>query len=406
MLDRRLQSALKQSPNRTLKQGEQKLVPAETRETKSTTPTLQQQATNTNPTFLGTLVEDVEWGARPMKVCKSPGAHTLDAQQEPTMTPSQRREKIAKWLRDKPKLVLHVGTRGQGNVVTGNINQNTPKQAESKLRDQEISNLRNTVAMLPHQAAQRNQAASTDQTAPGQQGIQVQNPNLNRSSDLQELSTTTTSWTQDTELVTLPRGKETLEVYLGATPGALRRTRTRVNNQPYRRNQLEREGSNRTKEWQQPGGIKTAVIMYNRCVILAMAGVTPEETSIDLTNMLVERNEGNWTTWEQKWTNKNINSLPKYLDDPSKDEGERAIASNRYQLTGSQGTWRQQVNLDLRLIKDKQEKGVIFGQVINWRKGLHKCLQYEGGIPQIQKDYQDPEEALQTWNNEPLITRH
>ena len=66
--------------------------------------------------------------------------------------------------------------------------------------------------------------------------------------------------------------------------------------------------------------------------MLAMAGVTPEETSIDLMNMLSERNKGDWTTWERKWTRGNINSVPKYLDDPSKDEGERAIASNRYRL--------------------------------------------------------------------------
>ena len=255
------------------------------------------------------------------------------------------------------------------------------RRLQPALKPSPIYNLKDTTKLLHHPVEPGFQAATTDQITLGQLGNQVQNSNLHGPSQLQAPSTTTTKRTQDTNFVDLPQDREGREEYLGATPGALRRPRTRINNQPYERRQLEGKGNNTTKEWQQPKGLKTAIIIYNRCVMLAMAGVTPEETSIDLMNMLSERNKGDWTTWERKWTRGNINSVPKYLDDPSKDEVERAIASNRYQLTGSQETWKQQVNLDLRPIEDKRKQEVIFRQVINWRKGLHKCLQDGAGLP-------------------------
>ena len=78
-----------------------------------------------------------------------------------------------KWLRDKPNLVLQVKPRRPNDGITRDIKQNTPKQMDSELLNQEMSNLRSTIEMLRHQVAQRNQAATTNQTAPGQQGTQV-----------------------------------------------------------------------------------------------------------------------------------------------------------------------------------------------------------------------------------------
>ena len=277
------------------------------------------------------------------------------------------------------------------------------RRLQPALKPSPIYNLKDTTKLLHHPVEPGFQAATTDQITLGQLGNQVQNSNLYGPSQLQAPSTTTTKRTQDTNFVDLPQDREGREEYLGATPGALRRPRgrprTRINNQPYERRQLEGKGNNTTKEWQQPKGLKTAIIIYNRCVMLAMAGVTPEETSIDLMNMLSERNKGDWTTWERKWTRGNINSVPKYLDDPSKDEGERAIASNRYQLTGSQETWKQQVNLDLRPIEDKRKQEVIFRQVINWRKGLHKCLQDGTGLPIPEIETQSRKSGVDTDSN-------
>ena len=91
--------------------------------------------------FLSTLVEDVEAGTQPMRVYYPPGGSALDPHQEPAETPRQKKENKIKWLRDHPKLVLRLGERGPGDVVTGNTNQNTPKQAEPNPRDQEMSTL-------------------------------------------------------------------------------------------------------------------------------------------------------------------------------------------------------------------------------------------------------------------------
>ena len=354
------------------------------------TPSQQHQATSIKSITLGNQEGDDEWGVRPVQRCKLPGTHVLNTQQVPEMIPNQMMKNKIKWLQNKPNLVLQVQPTRPNNGITRDIKQDAHKQMDSELLDQDRSSLKDTIKILRHQVAPRNQAATINQTTPVQQRNQVQNPNLYGPSYLQAPSTTTTSGTQDTKLVNFPQDRETLKGYLGATTGALRRPRTRINNQPYVRKQLEGKGNSATKEWQQPGGFKTAVIIYNRCVMLAMTGVTPEETSTDLTSMLSERNKGDRTTWEQKWTRGNINSLPKYLDDLSKDEGERAIASNRYQLTRSQGTWRQQVNLDLRLIKDKQEQGVIFRQVINWMRGSQDQQQFEAPASKDQQQFETP----------------
>ena len=178
MLDRGLQSALKQSPRKILKPEGHRLVPAEEHEAPNTTPTQQHQATNINLTFLGNQVGDAEWGVGPVQRCKPPGTHVLDTQQVPEMTPSQMMKNKIKWLKDKPNLVLQVSPRGPGDGITRDIKQNTPNQMDSELLDQEMANLRSTIEILRHQVAQRNQAATTNQTAPGQQGTQVQDPNL------------------------------------------------------------------------------------------------------------------------------------------------------------------------------------------------------------------------------------
>ena len=150
-------------------------------------------------------------------------------------------------------------------------------------------NLKDTTKLLHHPVEPGSQAATTNQTTPVQLVNQVQNPDLYGPSQLQAPSTTTTRRTQDTNLVDLPQDREVREEYLGATPGALRRPRarprTRISNQPYERRQLEGKANNTTKDWRQPQGLKTALIIYNRCVMHAIAGITPEENSIDLVYM-------------------------------------------------------------------------------------------------------------------------
>ena len=73
--------------------------------------------------FLSTLVEDVEAGTRPMRVYYPPEEPAQDARTEPEMTPSQRREQKAKWLKDNSRLIIQVATRGPGDVPTRRTRQ-------------------------------------------------------------------------------------------------------------------------------------------------------------------------------------------------------------------------------------------------------------------------------------------
>ena len=150
MLDRGLQSALKQSPKKILEPEGHRLVPAEGHEAPNTTPSQQHQATSIKSITLGNQEGDDEWGVRPVQRCKPPGTHVLNTQQVPEMIPNQMMKNKIEWLKNKPNLVLQVQPTRPNNGITRDIKQDAHKQMDSELLDQDRSSLKDTIQILRH----------------------------------------------------------------------------------------------------------------------------------------------------------------------------------------------------------------------------------------------------------------